>query len=111
MQERSEDAATGDGVDRGDGAEAFEPGSAEKLHQDGFGLVVEGVSGEDSIGVAPRDERSKGFIAQVAGSFFEGLFVGGGVGGGIDARDVEGNLQEVAEGLDESLVRVGFFSS
>jgi hypothetical protein len=35
-----------------DGAEAFGPGSAKDLHEDGLGLVVEGVGGEDGVGVA-----------------------------------------------------------
>ncbi len=38
--------------DRVDGREAFGPGSAKEFHEDGFGLVVEGVGGEDGVGVA-----------------------------------------------------------
>ena len=50
LEEGAEDAAGVQG--RGDGGEAFEPGAAEELVEDGFGLVVEGVGGEDVGGVS-----------------------------------------------------------
>jgi len=52
LQEGAEDLSFCQRDDWVDGAEALGPGSAEDLHEDGFGLVVEGVGGEDGVGVA-----------------------------------------------------------
>ena len=57
VEERAEDLAGAlVGVvneDHGvDGAEALGPGAAEELHEDGLSLVVEGVGGENAVGVA-----------------------------------------------------------
>jgi len=52
VEKGAEDLALCEGDDGVDGAEAFGPGAAEELHDDGFGLVVEGVGGEDAVGVA-----------------------------------------------------------
>ncbi len=72
----SEDAAVRDFKDGGDGGEAFCPGPAEELHEDGFGLVVEGVGGEDGAGLAGGDEGAKVVVAEIAGRFFDGLAIG-----------------------------------
>ena len=91
-----------DGDDGVDGAEAFGPGSAEELHEDGFGLVVEGVGGEDGVGVAGGDEGVEEVVADGAGGFFDGF---AGVWatrcGDVGVVDVEGDVEAGAEGLDE----------
>ena len=94
-----------DGVD---GGEAFGPGSAEELHEDGLGLVVEGVGGEDGVGVAGGDEGAEEVVAGLAGGLFEGLAVFGGAGGDVGSVDVEGDVELDAEVLHEGEVGVGF---
>ena len=59
VEEGAEDLSFCEGDCGVDGAEAFGPGSAEELHEDGFGLVVEGVGGEDGVGVAGGEEVVK----------------------------------------------------
>ena len=51
LEEGAEDLSFLLGDDGVDGAEAFGPGAAKEFHEDGFGLVVEGVGGEDGVGV------------------------------------------------------------
>ncbi len=81
------------------------------FHEDSFGLVVEGVGGED-VGGLPTEERgAEGFVAEVAGGLFEGFVVGCGAGAGVDAAGVEGDAQAVAKGLDKALVGFGLFSA
>ena len=63
----------GESDDGVDGAEAFGPGSAEEFHEDGFGLVVEGVGGEDGVGVAGGEEGGEEVVADGAGGFFDGF--------------------------------------
>ncbi len=94
-----------------DGGEAFGPGSAEELHEDGLGLVVEGVGGEDGVGVAGGEEGAEEVVADVAGGFFDGLAVLGGAGGDVGVVEVEGNVELNAEVLDEGEVGVGFGGS
>ena len=77
LEEGAEDFSAGEGDDGVDSAEAFGPGSAEELHEDGLGLVVEGVGGEDGVGVAGGDEGGEEIVADGAGSFFDGLAVVG----------------------------------
>lgn len=92
-----------------DGGEAFGPCSAEELHEDGLGLVVEGVSGEDGVGVAGGDEGAEEGVADVAGRLFEGLAGLGGAGGDVGVVDVERDVELDAEVADEVEVGVGFF--
>mgnify|MGYP001557070788 CR=1 FL=1 len=92
-----------------DGAEALGPGSAEKFHEDGFGLVVEGVGGEDGVGVAGGDEGVEEVVADGAGGFFEGFFVGGGALGDAGLMEVEGDFEADAEVFGEALVGIGLF--
>ena len=107
-EKRAEDVAVWDGEDGVNPAEALGPGSAKELHEDGFGLVVEGVGGEDGVGLAGGEEVAEGCVAEVASCLFDGFAVGGGVGGGVDAPGVEGDFEAGAEGFDEGLVGVGF---
>ena len=108
-EQRAQDAAAvKGGVDAG---KAFQPGAAEELHEDGFGLVVEGVGGEDVGGVALGEEGLEGLVAEGAGGFFEAFLVEGGLLASVDAADVEGDGEAGAEGFDEGLVGVGFVGS
>ena len=104
----------GDGDYGVDGAEALGPGSAEELHENGLGLVVESVGGEDGIGLAGEDEGVEEIVADGAGGFFDGLGISGGTGFGDTGRDagaveVEGDVESGAEGFDELQVGGGFF--
>ena len=97
-----------------DGAEALSPGAAEELHEDGFGLVVEGVGGEDAVGVAKGDEGGEVLVADGAGGLFDSLGLAGGAGFGDAVGDagvveVEGDVEAGAEGFDELMVGGGFF--
>jgi len=94
-----------DGVD---GGEAFGPGSAEELHEDGLGLVVEGVGGEDRVSVAGGDEGAEEVVADAAGSLFEGLAGSRSSSGDIGVADMERDVELDAEGFDELLIGVGF---
>jgi len=69
------------------------PGSAEELHKDGFCLVVEGVGGEDAVGVAGGEEGGEEFVAGVAGGFFDGLGIA--VGAGLDEAGRDVGLMEM----------------
>ena len=97
----------GDGDYGVDGAEALGPGSAEEFHENGLGLVVEGVGGEDGVGVAGGDEGVEEVVADGSGGFFDGLAVLGGSGGDVDAVKVEGDIEAGAEGFDEFVVGGG----
>jgi len=102
-------ARAGD-VDEGvDGAEALGPGAAEEFHEDGLGLIVEGVGGEDGVGLAGGDEGVEKVVADGAGSFFDGLAGLGDAGGNVGPVDVEGNVETGAEVFDKLLVSGGFF--
>ncbi len=94
-----------------DAAEAFSPGAAQELHQDGLGLVVEGVGGEDGVGLAGAKEFAEGDVAEVAGGFFRGLSGSGDAGGRVGVVDAEGDVEAAAERLDEDEVGVGLFAA
>jgi hypothetical protein len=99
-----------------DRAKAFGPGSAEELHEDGFGLVVEGVGGENAVGVAGGEEGGEEIVAEVAGGFLDsfGISVGPGLrdaAGDVCVMEVEENVELDAEVFDEALVGVGFCSA
>ena len=53
-------AGDGDGEDGVDASEAFGPGSTKELEEDGLGLVVCRVGGEDGVGVAGAEEVVEG---------------------------------------------------
>ena len=59
--------------DRMDAAQALGPGSAQQLHQDGLGLVVQGVSGEDGVGMALRDQRGENLVAKCSRGLLDRL--------------------------------------
>ena len=99
-----------------DCAEAFCPGPAEEFHEDGFGLVVEGVGGEDAVDVARGQESGEEFVACVAGGLFDGFGIAMGAGfddtcGNVGLVQVEGDIEADAEVFDELLVSVGFFAA
>lgn len=111
-EERAEDfagglAGQGNEEDGMDAAEAVGPGPAEELEEDGFGLVVHGVGGQDGVGPAAAKESVKDLVASVAGGLFEGLAGCCGTSGDVDGMDMERDLQAGAEVLDEALVGVG----
>ena len=99
----------GDGNDGVDGAKTLGPGSAEEFHEDGLGLVVEGVGGEDGVSVAGGEEGVEEVVADGSGGFFDGLAVLGGSGGDVDAMKVEGDIEAGTESFDELVVGGGFF--
>jgi hypothetical protein len=116
LQKGAEDLSPGEGKDGVDGAEALGPGAAKELHEDGFGLVIEGVGGEDGAGVAGGEEAGEDVVAEVAGGFFESLGVAGSAGfgearGDAGLAEVEGDVEGDAEIFDEALVGVGLFAA
>ena len=90
-----------------DGAKSLGPGSAKELHQDGLGLIVEGVGGEDGVGVAGGKKGAEEGVACLAGGFFDGFAVLGGAGGDVAAMDVEWDVELDAEVLDKGEIGVG----
>ncbi len=54
------------------------------------------------------EEGAEDGVTEIAGRFFDCFAMQGGSGGGVDRVDGEGDLEAVAEGLDEGLVGVGF---
>ena len=94
-----------DGVN---GGESCGPCAANQLHQDGFGLVVEGVGGQDGVHVAGGDEAAEEGVAGLAGGLFHGLAVLGGTGWDIGVMDVQGDVVLEAEILDEGEIGVRF---
>jgi hypothetical protein len=116
LQEGAKDFSLWERDDGVNGAQAFGPGSAEELHEDGFGLVVEGVGGEDGVGVAGGEEGGEDVVADVAGGFLDsfGISVGTGLrdaSGDVGVVKVEGDVEGDAKVFDESLVDVGFFAA
>ena len=90
-----------------DAAQPLGPGPAQQLHQDGLGLVVQGVRGEDGVGVAVGDELPEEVVAKVARSLLDGL--GPAVGARVkDAvwnagvADVQRNFEAQAERLTKA---------
>jgi hypothetical protein len=81
-----------------DGAEALSPGSAKELHEDGFGLIVEGVGGDDGVGLAGGDEGVEEVVADGAGGFLDGFWISSCAGlgdavGDAGAVEVEGDVE------------------
>ena len=111
LEEGAEDLAFWLAEDWVDGAEAFGPCSAEELHEDGFGLVVQGVGGEDGVGVAGVEEGGEEFVAGVAGGLFDPFACGGNALGDVCLVEVEGDVEPDAQVFDELLVGVGFFAA
>ena len=72
-QQRTQNSAFGKLDPRVDAAEPLGPGSAQELHQDGLGLVVEGVGGEDGVGMAVGKELLEEVVAEVAGGLLQTL--------------------------------------
>jgi hypothetical protein len=108
VEERAQNFSLGEGDFGCDSREALEPGSAQELHEDGFGLIVEGVGGEDVGGLILLEKRFKGLAAEVAGGFFEGLAVQSGVGLCVYRDKVQGDFEAAAEVFDERLIGSGF---
>jgi hypothetical protein len=111
VEEGAEDSSFWEGDDGVDGGEAFGPCTAEEFHEDGFGLVVEGVGGEDGVGVAGGEELGEEFVACVAGGFFDGFVCVGDAGGDVGVVEVKGDAEGDAEVFDKLLVGVGFGSA
>jgi hypothetical protein len=99
-----------------DAAEALGPGTAQELHQDGLGLVIQGVRGQDGIGAALGDERGEAVVAKRAGGLFDGLGLAGGAAASdpvwhAGVVDVERDREAQAEGFDEGEVSVRFVTA
>jgi hypothetical protein len=91
-----------------DGGETFGPGSTEELHEDGLCLVVEGVGGEDGVGVAGRDEGTEEGVANLASGLFQGFAVFSGAGWNVGPVNVKSDAELNAEVLNEGEVGIGF---
>ncbi len=111
-EKRAKDAAGATAFEREvedgeDAGQAFGPGTAQELHQDGLRLVVCGMGGGDGIRGAGGEEVAEGFVAEIAGGLFDGFGVGLEAGGGVDAAEDEGNGEVAAERFNELLVLIG----
>ena len=92
----------------GDAAEALGPGSAQKLHQNRLGLIVEGVGGQNEVGFAGEDQPVKDAVAQTASCFFDGFASAGHLLADVGVLDVKRDTAGAAELLNESEVEVRF---
>jgi hypothetical protein len=90
------------------GGETLCPGTAEKLHEDGLGLIVQSMSGEDGVGVTGGDEGAEEGVADFAGSLLEGFAVLGGSSGNVCVMDMQRDIELNAKVLDKGEVGVGF---
>lgn len=90
-----------------DATEALRPGSAQELEENGLGLIVHGVGGEDGAGLAAAEEGVEDLVADVAGGLFERLPGSGGAGGNVGVMEVQREVEAGAQISDESSVGVG----
>jgi hypothetical protein len=102
------DNRAGSGVNAG---ETGESGSSKKVSQDGFGLIVGGVSDGDRREVFFLGQLREKLVARPTGGVFQIGFLAFGFGGDVIAADME--LQAVASGKfgDEVFVGVGGFAA
>jgi hypothetical protein len=112
LEEGTEDLSLGQGDDGVDGTEAFGPGSAEQFHENGLGLIVAGVGGEDGVDLAGGEQGGEVVVTDGAGGFFDGFGISSGTGlgdaiGDAGLVELEGDVKAGAELLDEVLVGVG----
>jgi hypothetical protein len=111
LEEGAQDLASGHGDDGVDGGESFGPGTAKEFEEDSLGLVVEGVGGEDGVGVARGDESAEEIVADGAGGLFDGFAGGRDAGKDVGLVEVEGDVVSNAEVFDEALVCEGLFAA
>jgi len=111
VEEGTEDFSFWQGDDGVDRAETFGPRSAEELHEDGFGLVVEGVGGEDTVGVTGGEEGVEEVVAEGTGRFLDAFVSFGDTLGDVGVVEMEGDVEADAKVFDEALVGVGFGSA
>ncbi len=110
-EEWTEDAAgrsagSWNGDDGVDAAETLGPGPAKKFKEDGLGLVVHGVGGEDGVGLPRADKGVEEVVAKMTSCLFDGFAGSGSAEGDVDRVAEEGDFQGGAELLDEVEVRV-----
>jgi hypothetical protein len=98
-----------DGDARVNAGESFEAGSADEAHENGLGLVVEGVCGEDFVDGMSFDEKTvEKSIAEFAGGSFEADVLCGGVLRDFVTVTVKFQVVRAGEVGDELVVGVGF---
>ena len=110
-EQGAQDRAGGKRKNGRDASESFKPGPAEEFHEDGFGLVVEGVRGQDVGDCALGEQFAEGFVAEGPGSRSDGLVVGAGAGLGVDAEEVKRDLELLAEADEKRLVGFGLLAA
>jgi hypothetical protein len=91
-----------------DRAETLGPGSAQELHEDGFGLIIQSVGSKDGIGVTGGEKGVKESVADLSGGLFDGLAVLSGAGRNVGMVNVQRDVELDAEVLNEGEVGVGF---
>src|SRR5450631_2283404 len=87
------------------------PGSAQQLHQDRLGLIIQRVGGENRVGVALRDEGGEDFVSECARGLLDGLRLAGFAGAGdafgyAGLVNVQRDFEAQANCLYEGQVRV-----
>jgi len=90
-----------------DAGETGDTGTAEKVSQHRFGLIVGGVSGGDTAGVAASGDLRKKLVTRAASSVFEIGFLVARFGSNICAGDMKGEIVKRGELGDEFLVGIG----
>jgi hypothetical protein len=98
-----------DGDEWVNAGESFEAGAADQSHENGFGLVVEGVSGEDCVDcVGFAEQVVKEAVAEFAGGGFDADVLFSSALPDVVAVAVKFQIVFAGEAGDELLVGVGF---
>ena len=109
-EQRTQDFARTGGAghqnNRMDAAQPLGPGSAQQLHQDGFGLVIQSVRGQDGVGVSLSDQGGEAVVAESPRGLLNclglaGLAAAGDAVGHAGMVDVQRDLEAQAERLHE----------
>lgn len=87
--------------------EATRTGSAEELHNYGFGLIVGSVRGGDGVEALLPGEIDQPLVSQIAGGMLDAEFVGGGVFTNVGATGEERQVVTLCQISYKVLVGVG----
>jgi hypothetical protein len=97
-----------DGMNAG---EPFGPGAAQKLAEDGFGLVIESVRRRDRIDPTSGHEFAKPGVAKPAAGFFDGFVMLGGLIDRVNGMGVELDAERLRQIGGKLLIEIGFLAA
>ena len=92
----------------GDAGETPGAAAADKVHEQGLGVIVGVVGGGDEVTAQLHTFFFQKFIAQLTGGFFDAQPFGTGVGGHIAPAQNKGDALTLAVALDKERVAHGF---